>query len=137
MHSLGLNAALAWLLRRALPAPVPTLQPYLPHPACSADGSEYEPTSQKCVPCKAGTFRAQGSPNLQCQDCAVGTYSAAGASSCTACPIGQYSPTTGLAEQTTGTIKCLVCPAGSLALREGQTTTITALTDTAVTCDAW
>lgn len=106
-------------------------------PRCPADGNEWEPASQKCVPCKAGTFRTEGSASLQCADCAIGTYSAAGAASCTACPAGQYSPTTGLAEQSTGAIKCLVCPAGSLALKSPQDTTIGALTTGATFCDAW
>ena len=87
--------------------------------------------------CKAGTFRAQGSTNLQCEECPIGQYSAAGATECSKCPIGQYSPTTGLAEQSTGAIKCLVCPAGSLALSGAQTTSIGALTDSATFCDAW
>lgn len=86
--------------------------------------------------CKAGTFRTKGSPNLQCQECAIGTYSAAAALSCTNCPAGQYAPTTGLAQQSVGT-PCLVCPAGSLALSGSQTIAIGALTEAATFCDAW
>lgn len=44
----------------------------------------------------------------------IGTYSAASASTCTPCPAGTYNPSTGLADQGSGT--CLACPTGSIAL---------------------
>lgn len=74
----------------------------------------------------------------------AGTYSGVGArGACTVCPAGQYSPSEGLGDQTlvNSTIKCLACPAGSLAL---STVTMTAanaasgdLTTGSTFCDAW
>lgn len=47
-----------------------------------------------------------------------GEYSPAGATSCSICPPGQYSPSYGLADQQVGNngIHCLLCPRGSIAL---------------------
>lgn len=81
----------------------------------------------------------------------AGTYSGAGASGCTPCPTGQYSPTTGMADQQVNNngIRCLLCPRGSIALTVGETmnTSATAgandfreerpLSTGATTCDAW
>ena len=51
----------------------------------------------------------------------AGQYSGAGAEACTPCPAGQYSPTTGMADQEVNSNKvhCLRCPVGSIALTNG------------------
>ena len=66
----------------------------------------------------------------------MGMYSAAGAGACSDCPAGQFSPTTGLAKQSQAT-PCLVCPAGSVAVKEGETYAVQTLSEAAVSCDAW
>lgn len=70
-----------------------------------------------------------------------GYYSPATAKQCTICPAGQYSPTSGLADQNPGNAaaaKCLLCPAGSLALSEAEDVdAIATLTTGATTCEAW
>ena len=72
----------------------------------------------------------------------AGQYSAAGEASCHPCPPGQYSPAPGLADQSPGddgAPKCLLCPAGSVALVQdlGQTTATAQLTAGATVCEAW
>lgn len=71
---------------------------------------------------------------------AEGKYSGPGATSCDACPVGEYSPSTGLADQqlSGSALHCLACPKGSLALSgiQAATTSVT-LTTGATFCDAW
>lgn len=45
-----------------------------------------------------------------------------GVKTCEQCPKGQYSPSSGLGDQTLvgSTIPCLRCPKGSIALANGQ-----------------
>ena len=80
-----------------------------------------------------------------------GTYSGEGAAECTPCPTGQYSPTSGMADQEEGGngVHCLLCPTGSIALADGETINTTAtiggadfrnerpLSTGATQCDAW
>jgi hypothetical protein len=80
--------------------------------------------------------------SLRCSP--AGTYSGTGARpSCTVCPAGQYSPSEGLGDQTLvgSAIKCLACPAGSLALGDITLTASVAvqadLTTGSTFCDAW
>ena len=101
------------------------------------DGQEWDDSAFACVDCRPGTYRAAGSANT-CQECAMGEYSGAKATSCTACPAGQYNPSTGLADQTLfgSSIKCLACPKGSIALADGKTVADTPA-DGATSCAAW
>lgn len=80
-----------------------------------------------------------------------GAYSGEGASACTSCPTGQYSPTTGMADQEVSSngIHCLLCPTGSIALKADQSMNTNpaidaddyrnelALSTGATQCDAW
>lgn len=45
----------------------------------------------ECVPCRAGTFRAEEASNTLCVSCLNGFYSYAGASSCSSCGINEQS----------------------------------------------
>eukprot|EP00936_MAST-01D_sp_MAST-1D-sp1_P001211 g1211.t1 len=62
-----------------------------------------------CQNCTAGRFKSTNS-SYQCEQCACGTFSLAGASSCgtDVCPVGQYG------DPTSGT--CEVCPAEHFCL---------------------
>lgn len=106
---------------------------------CTVNGTEWDASANKCIQCRAGTFRVAGDSNLECQECPAGYYSGVGASVCVACPIGQYAPSTGLADQTlfNSTLNCLACPRGSLALSGSQTATNgTTLAIAATFCDS-
>lgn len=89
-------------------------------------------------------------PRHRCS--ALGKYSPEGAATCTDCPAGQYSPSEGLADQQEGAngIRCLLCPLGSIALKQGTETMPTSatigaddyrnrktLSTGATTCEAW
>ncbi|KAL4447462.1 hypothetical protein ABPG75_004681 [Micractinium tetrahymenae] len=104
-------------------------------------GMQYDPVSQSCLPCPAGT--AHDDALKTCVDCPAGTYSAAGAAVCTACPAGQYSPTAGMPNQEalTGMAgrHCMLYPRGSMALSGNQTAATVAawqITTGATFCDA-
>jgi hypothetical protein len=75
-----------------------------------------------CTPCPSGTYAATSSGASVCTLCSVGTFSASiGAStvaSCQACPLGQYSGTT-------GATACIACAIGKFA----DTTKSTQCTD--------
>ena len=85
-----------------------------------------------CVPCPASYFCASGAPELcpagafcplssiNPTPCAVGTFSAPGASSCAPCPTNTSAPST-------GSTSCQPCPAGTASL-EGSPTCSFALT---------
>ncbi|PSC68423.1 serine threonine [Micractinium conductrix] len=75
---------------------------------------EYNAISAQCETCPAGTKRALADLPEACLACLPGTYSTAGASSCTPCPRDQVSPQYGLPEQDVNT-KCIVCPTGTVA----------------------
>lgn len=72
----------------------------------------------------------------------MGTYSGPKAQACTDCPIGTYSPSTGLADQAPGDANptgphCLLCPEGSLAVRDGAAASAAlALVNKATECSA-
>lgn len=85
---------------------------------------------------------------------AAGEYSGAGATTCSQCPKGQYSPSSGLGDQQElvgSSIPCLRCPKGSIALAAGQSISEVAyvpgatddyrnelaLSDKATHCEAW
>ncbi|PRW59428.1 serine threonine [Chlorella sorokiniana] len=91
---------------------------------CQTDGTYWDESSMQCEDCPAGTFRAgNDANNLECRSCDPGTYSKAKAGSCTACPAGQYSPSYGLADQSTANeprLHCLRCPVGSVALTAAE-----------------
>ncbi|KAI7844392.1 hypothetical protein COHA_002190 [Chlorella ohadii] len=97
-------------------------------PLWNSGGYEWDEHNATCVKCRPGTYRSTAmlrtgaSPNPECQECAVGYYSGEGASDCTICPTGQYSPSTGMADQQVGSngIRCLLCPVGSIALTSTQ-----------------
>jgi len=87
-------------------------------------------------------------PFLHCSP--AGQYSGPKAGTCIDCPAGQYSPSTGLADQTAiSGINCLRCPKGSIALADTEViNTATnieasdyrnkkALSPKAISCDAW
>ncbi|KAL4420805.1 hypothetical protein ABPG75_010461 [Micractinium tetrahymenae] len=76
-------------------------------------GEELDVTTLACRACPAGTYRSASSEAV-CVACNLGTYSAANSSSCTACPVGQFSDIFGLAEQSSGAAqpKCFTCPTG-------------------------
>ena len=70
----------------------------------------------------------------------AGTYSAEGDETCTACPVGQYNPLEGLADQTSITgIPCVLCAEGSMPMSdEGLTAGVaTPATERSTFCDAW
>ena len=108
-------------------------------PSCpaAAAGQEFDASVNACVDCRAGTFRAALDSNLECQECPPGTYSAAGAGTCSDCPAGQYNPSSGLADQEVASngIHCLVCPLGSLALISGPASTSSTPPPKATTCE--
>ena len=56
----------------------------------------------KWAQCSAGTYSSAGATS--CTQCPAGTYSSAGASSCTQCPAGKYS--------SAGSSSCSTCSAG-------------------------
>lgn len=73
------------------------------------------------------------SPAMPCVCSPPGSYSASGASSCSLCPKGQYSPSSGLGDQQElvgSTIPCLRCPKGSIALKFDQSMNTNATIDT-------
>ena len=75
----------------------------------------------------------------------AGTYSAEGDATCTACPLGQYSPSEGLADQSSITgFKCVKCAVGSMPLIQANVDPATSGAGTGATptegatfCDAW
>ncbi|PSC75080.1 CRAL TRIO domain-containing [Micractinium conductrix] len=101
-------------------------------------GLYYDPEQASCVQCPAGTRRDDATQ--QCVDCLPGELSGAGAKACTPCPAGEFNPSSGLADQSGDTpgVRCLLCPEGSLALKAGAATDVTAvITATGATfCDA-
>ena len=98
-----------------LPTRKPSLQPtqrpnnpvantapaLLPSAQCSP-GKYFDFSVKACIQCSAGSFSTDG---LQCTPCAKGWSSTAGASVCTICPGGTYSPSV-------GSVACLECPDG-------------------------
>lgn len=81
-----------------------------------------------CTPCAAGLYADE--ENKQCLQCAPGSNSSAGASSCVACLLGTVQPSTGRAQcvpcpsgryiAQTGRTSCFECPAGYITPREGM-----------------
>ena len=104
--------------------------------ATCAINTVWDDAAWACVACPAGSTRASGATS--CTDCPIGQYSSAGGN-CTDCPAGQFNPTPGLADQFVAggnANNCLVCPEGSLPLKDGQSAdSIATLTAAATTCD--
>ncbi|KAL4447453.1 hypothetical protein ABPG75_004672 [Micractinium tetrahymenae] len=116
---------------------------------CASDTTAswaYDKASQQCQKCQAGTWRDYGDDSTTaCKPCPAGSFSAEGDATCTLCPAGQYSPSEGLANQSSITgIPCIKCAEGSMPLKEGNEDPATggagldALATTGSTyCDAW
>lgn len=69
---------------------------------CAA-GQEPDTGADRCVPCEAGTFKAEASSG-SCDLCAPGSYvPSVGATECLSCPVSQYNGET-------GAMSCLECP---------------------------
>ncbi|KAL4424818.1 hypothetical protein ABPG77_011068 [Micractinium sp. CCAP 211/92] len=87
-------------------------EPY--YDAGCPSGQQYDPDFRACVQCAAGEYRTLGRDSI-CLPCPQGSYSDAGASDCTLCPVNQYSSESGMGAQTGGAQKCLYCPVGTVA----------------------
>lgn len=73
------------------------------------------PNNYQALPCPPYKY----CPTLTTQsDCPAGTYSAAGASACTTCPIGHYCPADGSKSMA---YKAMACPDGQYQDEPGQT----------------
>jgi hypothetical protein len=80
-------------------------------------GTRAAPASIVCTICPAGTYRDMNEPGDSCLPCPQGTFSNSGAqslASCTACTIGTYGDTTGVAA-------CTDCGAGYYGKKTGGT----------------
>jgi len=79
----------------------------------------YQPDIGKtsCIQCPAGTKNsAEGSTvSTDCTDCLAGSFSAAGAGTCTPCATGNYQPDP-------GKTSCIQCPVGKERTTTGGTT---------------
>ena len=67
----------------------------------------------KCEDCPAGTHQTDDG----CQPCGKGTYSSAGATTCSVCIAGKYNPST----ESTSSSSCKMCPEGKYNSETGQT----------------
>ena len=72
---------------------------------CPAGQHVLVAAQEVCTSCAAGLYISSGSTFLDCFDCPPGTWSAAGAATCTPCSAGFYQPNW-------ATASCVSCPAG-------------------------
>ena len=79
---------------------------------CCSGATAWDENTSKCTnSCNAGKYSMSSTNNDGtniCTNCAAGTFSAAGASSCTICPINTYS-------DTAGATACTACASGKTA----------------------
>ena len=93
------------------------------HTGCGCNEGRYvNATDQRCLDCPAGKFKEthielEGIEN--CLDCSPGTFSLAGASSCTACAQGTYQDANTIASN--GGAECEPCGRGKWQSEDGQT----------------
>ena len=97
--------------------------------ACTAGYAVSYSGAVSCSPCPDGTAANSNTAATACINCAVGYYSASGATSCSACGAGYYQSAagqsscvgcdTGYFANTTALSACYSCNAGTISVKSG------------------